>query len=135
MSAMFVARSDVATQRTLPDLYDSDVVIDLFERAAAINLTSPLRQGATIQLPAHGSVLVCGDLHDYAPNFDRILKLADLEKRFDQHLVIHELIHGRHRVDNRDLSVRMLARRPQAWAAYWMKSASLLSVPVQRCSA
>jgi hypothetical protein len=51
-----------------------------------------------------------GDLHDNGINLQRILKLAALHTGPDRHLVLHEIIHGRYKVNRRDLSVRTLAR-------------------------
>lgn len=92
------------------DYQNAAVVADLFKRCTAANLDSPLRKGATIHLPEHGRVTIPGDLHDNAINLERILKLAALHESPDHHLVLHELIHGKNRVNGRDFSVRMLAR-------------------------
>ncbi len=91
-------------------LDDAQAVSDLFDQAAAANLDCPLRRGATIHLPPSGSLFMTGDLHDHGLNFKRILHLTDLANHSDRHLVLHEVIHGPHRVNGRDLSVRTLAR-------------------------
>jgi hypothetical protein len=92
------------------DLTHAAVVIDLFDRAAQANLDSPWRQGGTVHLPEQGRLIMTGDLHDHGLNFQRILKYADLHRRPDTHLVLHEIVHGPHRINGRDLSIRTLAR-------------------------
>jgi len=93
-----------------PDLRDGQAVAALFQQAAQALLNHPLRQGATIHLPDQGSLLVSGDLHDHGQNYQRILKLADLHRQPDRYLIFQELIHGPNRVNDLDLSIRMLAR-------------------------
>lgn len=92
------------------DLQDPAVVIDVLNRTAELNLASPLRKGAVVELPMKGRLLMTGDLHDHGLNLARILKLAQLEKRRDHHLILHELIHGPSRINGRDLSIRTLVR-------------------------
>ncbi|MCC7147108.1 MAG: hypothetical protein IT443_11740, partial [Phycisphaeraceae bacterium] len=92
------------------DLQDPAVIIDLFDRAAQANLDCPLRHGSTVSLPAHAFLLMTGDLHDHGLNFQRLLKLASLHQSPHRHLILHEMIHGPHRLNGRDLSIRSLAR-------------------------
>lgn len=92
------------------DFQDAQTVADLFDRAAAANQRHPLRQGCAVCPPAPGVLLMTGDLHDHGPNFSRILQLAALDRDANHHLVLHEVIHGPHRVNGRDTSVRMLAQ-------------------------
>jgi hypothetical protein len=93
-----------------PDLRDAKIVIDLFERAAQSNLDAPGRRGAVLDLPEHGRLVITGDLHDNALNYQRILKLARLSQKPTNHLILHEMIHGPTQVNGCDLSVRILAR-------------------------
>ena len=93
-----------------PDLHDAQVVIDLFSRASRESLENPYRKGSCCHLPAKGRLLMTGDLHDHLPNYHRIVMLADLDASPDNHLILHEVIHGEHMIDGRDHSVRMLAR-------------------------
>jgi hypothetical protein len=86
------------------------VVIDLFQKAAHANLECPHRHGAADRMPKRGRLLMTGDLHDNGLNLMRILKLARLEDSPDNHVIIHEVIHGGHFVNGRDFSVRMLAK-------------------------
>ncbi len=94
------------------DLRDGHAVAQTLSDAAHANRTSPLRCGSTAHLPAknHNLVWMTGDLHDHALNLQRIVHLADLENNPDDHLVLHEMIHGPHLVNGMDLSIRMLAR-------------------------
>lgn len=92
------------------NLQDPQVVIDLFTRAAQAHLDTPGRRGATVHLPNQGRLLMTGDLHDHGLNFQRIIKHAKLGKSDQNHLIIHELIHGEARINGRDMSVRMLAK-------------------------
>lgn len=92
------------------DLQDAAAVADLFDRAAQANLNEPLRRGATVHLTAPGKVIMTGDLHDHGLNLQRLAKLADLGAHPERHLILHEIIHGPHRINGRDMSVRTLAR-------------------------
>ena len=92
------------------DLGDPKVVAGLFDRAARANLDHGGRAGGTQHLPAAGRAMVSGDLHDHGRNLMRLLKLARLRERPHHHLILQELIHGPHRVNGMDLSVRTLAR-------------------------
>ncbi len=99
-------------------LQNAAAVIDLFDRAAAVNLQGPLRQGATIHLRAPGRLVMTGDLHDNGLNFQRLCKFAALDRSSTNHLVLHEIVHGRNLVNGRDMSVRMLARVAALKLAY-----------------
>ncbi len=92
------------------DLQAPSVVIDLFNRAAEACLNAPGRAGSVVDLPGRGRLLACGDLHDHGLNFLRLLRLARLGASADHHLLLHELLHGPHMVNGRDLSIRTLAR-------------------------
>ncbi|GAB4108021.1 MAG: hypothetical protein Kow00105_13490 [Phycisphaeraceae bacterium] len=93
------------------DLRDPDAVADAFHRGAEANLNIPGRQGAIVDLPKEaGRLLVSGDLHDNAQNYQRLIKLASLDASASNRLVLHEVIHGPDLVNGLDLSVRMLAR-------------------------
>ena len=92
------------------DLQDAQVVAGLFHEAAEANLNCQYRRGSTEHLPGSGRLLMSGDLHDHGPNLMRLLRLARLASDKDRHLVLHEVIHGPHRVNGADLSIRTLAR-------------------------
>ncbi len=68
--------------------------IQLCREGAELNRSSRFRIGNVIHLPEPGTVYVAGDLHGNWRNFERILKLADLEHNPDTHLVLQEIIHG-----------------------------------------
>jgi hypothetical protein len=93
-----------------PDLQDAVTVADLFNRTAEANLGSAIRTGSLLRLPDHGRVVMSGDLHDHTLNLQRLVRLAELDASPDHHLILHEIIHGPHRVNGRDLSYRTLAR-------------------------
>ncbi len=93
-----------------PDLRDPDVVAELFIQAERANLDTPGRSGAVVDLPDTGRLLMTGDLHDNALNYQRLLKLAQLDAGPGNRLILHEVIHGPDLVNGMDLSVRMLAR-------------------------
>jgi hypothetical protein len=91
------------------NLDDAKEVVDAFRAGARANLESPLRHGSIVKLPNRGRVLVTGDLHDNVYNLARILQLARLDKSPDNHLILHEIVHGKDQNQNADLSVRTLA--------------------------
>ncbi len=69
-----------------------------------------MRRGASVRLPASGTLLATGDLHDNPLHLDKILRIAGLERGPGHHVVLHELIHGERLVNGVDLSHRMLLR-------------------------
>lgn len=109
------------------DLADPAAVADAFRVAADANLHGPSRRGSVDHLPDHGRLIVTGDLHDHALNFRRILKLAALDADPDRHLILQELIHGESRVNDADLSIRMLARGAELKQRYPGQVTVLLS--------
>ncbi len=106
------------TPDTGMNLQNPTVAIDLFSRAATLNLEEPRRQGSTVHLPDTGILLMTGDLHDHGLNFQRIVKLASLHKYPDRHLILHELIHGESRINGRDISIRTMAKVAALKCAY-----------------
>ena len=100
----------MSTRDSDPDFGDADAIADVLHRCAERNRNDERRRGASIHLPAAGTLTITGDLHDHGPNLDRILRLARLEAGPDRHVVLHELIHGENFVNDADLSVRTLAR-------------------------
>ncbi len=87
-----------------------DDVIASLGTATERLLESPLRHGSIVRIPARGVLLATGDLHDNPIHLRRLLRVADLERDLDHHVVLHELIHGERLVDGVDLSHRMLLR-------------------------
>lgn len=91
-------------------LENPEVAIDLFERASRAMLNHRHRAGSVIDLPARGRLLMSGDLHDHGLNLQRLIKLAALHEKRTHYLVLHELIHGPARINDRDLSARTMLR-------------------------
>ncbi len=89
---------------------DADEVIAVLEGAADAMETSPLRKGSSVVLASRGKLLFSGDVHDYPGHLEAIVHLAALEESPDNHVVLHELIHGERLLDGMDLSYRNLAR-------------------------
>ena len=92
------------------DLLDPSTVEGLFSAAAEANEATAGRRGGVVELPARGRLVVGGDLHDHGPNLERLLRLAALHASPDHHLVLQDLSHAHFRVNDRDLSIRALAR-------------------------
>ncbi len=88
---------------------DAEAVAGVFDRAAEANLNNPQRNGSVIDLPADGKLLIAGDLHDHRVNFQKTIKLANLDSpKGVRHLVLQELIHSERLVNGIDLSYRTL---------------------------
>jgi hypothetical protein len=71
-------------------------VVELLEKAALANRTTPSRKGNVVEVPSTpGSELfITADLHGNWLNYDRILKLAALDEHPLRHLVLQEVCHG-----------------------------------------
>lgn len=100
------------------NLTNAEQVTALFNSAEEIMRTSCLRSGSIIKLPAHGRLLVTGDLHDNPMHLKKIVKLSKLDASEDHHLVLHEIIHSERLVNSVDLSHRMLARTAELIIQY-----------------
>lgn len=100
------------------NLTHPDVALDVLTRATQANWDNTYRKGSTAHLPARGNLLITGDLHDHTFFFTLICKMAKLHKHPDQHLILHELIHGEHLVNGMDFSVRLLLKAAAFKAAY-----------------
>ncbi len=68
--------------------------IQLLQHAQKTNSEDPHRRGNLICLPAEGRVIFTGDLHGHRRNFERIVTFADLKAHPNDHLILHEIIHG-----------------------------------------
>jgi hypothetical protein len=77
-----------------------DKLLPLIQRAAEFSLRTPGRLGHIIHLAECEDVLVAGDLHGHIPNFQVILKAADLANHPKRHLVLQEVIHSKFRYPN-----------------------------------
>lgn len=115
------------TLSSATDWADAPLVASVFDAAALALRNTPGRRGSTVHLPDHGTLIMSGDLHDHSRNFQRLIKLADLDKAPDQHLILHELIHGPRRINGLDMSFRILAQAAQLKAAYPAQVHLLLS--------
>ncbi|MEE9405521.1 MAG: hypothetical protein V3V20_11560 [Algisphaera sp.] len=104
------------TDPTAPPLDSTHAasVAMVFRAAAEATRNDPRLRGATIHLEGAGSIWVTGDLHDHELNFQRIVKLADLDtlsnsENHANQLLMQEVIHGPNQINGMDMSVRMLA--------------------------
>ncbi|MBL9140241.1 MAG: metallophosphoesterase [Phycisphaerae bacterium] len=93
-------------------------VRELFRRAAEQMLTCKNRRGASVHLPRRGRLLLTGDLHDNPTHLAAVRSAARLDRSPDNHVVLHELIHGDRLVNGVDLSYRMLCRVAQLVLEY-----------------
>ena len=73
-----------------------EAVIDVYQRAAEANRSTPGREFTVVDLTEElaSTVLVTGDLHGNRKNFNRIRKMAKLDKYPRRHLVLQEVSHG-----------------------------------------
>ncbi|HUU10918.1 MAG TPA: metallophosphoesterase [Phycisphaerae bacterium] len=86
-------------------------ITDRMDRAAILMRRDPLRRGNMVHLPARGDVVILGDLHGDAENFDRVVEWASLHTHKERYLVFQELIHGGPTdAGGGDLSFRLLER-------------------------
>jgi len=69
-------------------------MIDLCRKAAELNHACPYRRGSVVYLPDEGDIIVTGDLHGHARNFQRIVSYADLGNHPNRHVVLQEILHG-----------------------------------------
>jgi hypothetical protein len=92
------------------DLQHAGAVIDALDRAAEALIHSPHRARSVVRLPQRGRLLATGDLHDNPSHLEKIIRLAQLDRSRDHHVVLHEMIHGERLINGLDFSYRMLAR-------------------------
>ena len=85
----------------------ADYVMQAMARAAKANLDDLFRHGQLIDLPNSGEVMITGDLHGHLANFQRIVRLADLPRHPQRHLILQELLHAMY-ADTPDNSYRLL---------------------------
>jgi len=66
------------------------------EQAAAANFATASRQGNVINLDhaAADDVMIAADLHGHRVNFERLLRIADLDAHPRRHLIMQEVCHG-----------------------------------------
>lgn len=75
-------------------MLQTEKLIDLLRVAAHYNRADPLRNSQMLCFPAHGDLLVAGDIHSHSRNFERIVKAANLAKNPQRHVLLQEIIHG-----------------------------------------
>lgn len=71
-----------------------DRMLTTIRRAIDFVKRTPGRSGHLVRLQDCDDVLVAGDLHGHVPNFQAVLKAADLANRPRRHLVLQEVVHG-----------------------------------------
>jgi len=71
-------------------------VISNYRQATEANEDSPFRQGNVIVLDADDAddCMITADLHGHRRNYNKILKIADLENHPRRHLILQEVCHG-----------------------------------------
>jgi hypothetical protein len=73
---------------------DPDRLLTTLRRAILAFHDTPGRKGRLVQLQNVREVLVAGDLHGNLENFRRLLKIADLARNPQRHLVLQEVVHS-----------------------------------------
>lgn len=71
-----------------------DRMLATIRKATAAGRATPGRSGHLVRLADCADVLAAGDLHGHVPNFQVILKAADLANHPGRHLVLQEVIHS-----------------------------------------
>ena len=71
-------------------------ILDLCRRAAEANRACPARDGNVVHLTPElaDDVMIVADLHGNRLNFDKLLRVAGLEKHPRRHLIMQEVCHG-----------------------------------------
>ncbi len=95
------------------DARSPEAMSRLFHDAADANFSASCRRGSIDFIPARGTLLATGDLHDNPSHFARVVEMAGLpgaEEKRPHHLTLHEVIHSHRLVGGVDLSHRALAR-------------------------
>ncbi len=90
-----------------PATRPADYVVTLMSKAAAVCQQDPFLHGRLVELPKEGDVLIAGDLHGNAPNFQRIIRAADLPRHPKRHVILQEVLHTMY-ADTPDRSFQLL---------------------------
>jgi len=69
-------------------------IVDRMDRAAILMRRDPLRRGNVVHMPADGDMIVAGDIHGDAENFNRLVEWAALHRHRNRYLVLQEVIHS-----------------------------------------
>jgi Calcineurin-like phosphoesterase len=73
-----------------------DRILNLVRRTIDFTNATPGRTGKVVRLSSAATdVIVAGDMHGHLPNFEAVLKHANLSAHPGRHLVLQELIHGK----------------------------------------
>ncbi len=67
--------------------------IKTYEEAATLCREDELLLGCTLRFPDYGQLVVTGDLHGHARNFEKLQRFCNLEFAGARHVILHELIH------------------------------------------
>lgn len=73
---------------------DPAKLLTTLRQAAQLFRATPGRSGRFTRLPGGIEVMVVGDLHGNVENFRLALKVADLARQPQRHLVVQEVVHG-----------------------------------------
>jgi hypothetical protein len=73
---------------------DPDRLLTTLRRAVSLFRATPGRVGRVVEPVNCAEVFVVGDLHGNLENFRKILRLADLARYPQRHLILQEVIHG-----------------------------------------
>lgn len=76
--------------RTQPTAADA---IEVLQKAAELNWNDPYREGAMLQMPGFGQLVMTGDLHGHFRNYEKLQKYAILDRAPARHVVLHEMVH------------------------------------------
>ncbi len=108
----------------MPDDYQppAEQVVEALEAAREELQLLPNRKGQVIDLPAEGTAVLTGDLHDNRTNWRKVRYVARLEEDASRHLLLHELIHGEHFDDQ---------GREDSWKMLYEAAELLLDFPGQ----
>jgi hypothetical protein len=71
-------------------------ILAALRKASEANKTTPGRKGNVVVLTSEfaDEVMITGDLHGHRSNFNRIKKIASLERHPRRHLILQEVCHG-----------------------------------------
>ncbi len=64
-----------------------------YREAARLNREDPLLQGAMLEFPDYGQLVMTGDLHGHRRNFDKLRRFCELDRWPVRHAILHEVIH------------------------------------------
>jgi len=96
------------------ELTDAKAASEYLRRAAQLIREDPIRRGALLNFPAAGQLVMTGDLHGNAPNFEKLQRFCCLWRCPGRRVILHELIHEDPEFGGYDLSIDLLVR-----AAAW----------------